>query len=90
MFRANSALALGAKHIRRSVSEASLTPSEFDRRNRIRSTKFFDDPKFRESPNASACEKGLEYDIVSPRTIVVRSILRAAQAVRAEKEASRR
>ena len=43
-FRANSALALGAKHVRRSVSEASLTPSEFDRRNRIRSTRFFEDP----------------------------------------------
>ena len=43
-FRANSALALGAKHIRRSVSEASLMPSEFDRRNRIRSTKFFVEP----------------------------------------------
>ena len=31
-FRANNGLALGAKHIRRSVSEAPLKPSEFDPR----------------------------------------------------------
>ena len=30
VFRANCMLALGAKHIRRSVSEAPLMPSEFD------------------------------------------------------------
>ena len=42
----NSALALGAKHIRRSVSEASLKPSEFDPKKRMRSTNFLEEPDF--------------------------------------------
>ena len=45
VFRVNSMLALGAKHIRRSVSEAPLMPSEFDPRSRMRSTKFLEEPK---------------------------------------------
>ena len=45
-FRSNSALALGAKHTRRSVSEAPLKPSEFDPKKRLRSTKFFEEARF--------------------------------------------
>ncbi len=58
-FRANSALALGTKHIRRSVSEASLMPSEFYRRNRIRSTKFFEEPKILISDLPNETQNGI-------------------------------
>ena len=72
-FRANSALALGAKHIRRSVSEASLMPSEFDRRNRIRSTKFFVEPNFynfllnSETPNLPVAKAIIKEVVAKPR-----------------------
>ena len=45
-FRSNTALALGAKHIRCSVSGASLMPSEFDPKKRMCSTKFLEEPRF--------------------------------------------